>query len=80
MNIRSKPRLASGNLTASNPDVTRLFDDPRAEERDYWQRTGIHPIMHMVVIREELYRENSWIATSMFDAFERPHRGGERLR
>ena len=74
--------LAAGELDAvigaekapsfgKHPDVARLFANPRAEERDYWRKTQIHPIMHMVVIREDVYRKNPWIAASMFDAFER---------
>jgi 4,5-dihydroxyphthalate decarboxylase len=53
-----------------NPDVVRLFPDYRAREKDYYQRTRIFPIMHLVVIRNDVYEKNPFVATSLFDAFE----------
>lgn len=49
-------------------NVVRLFPDHRAREKDFYQRTGFHPIMHTLVIREQLYRENRWVAESLFKA------------
>jgi 4,5-dihydroxyphthalate decarboxylase len=51
-------------------NVTRLFPDYRAREKAYYVKTGFHPIMHTVVIREELYREHPWIAESLYKACE----------
>ena len=52
-----------------HPDLVRLFPDVRGTEREYYQRTGIHPIMHLVVIKREIYDANPWIARSLYDAF-----------
>lgn len=49
-------------------NVARLFPDYRAREKDYFRRTGFHPIMHTLVIREELYRDQPWVAESLFKA------------
>ena len=55
---------------ASCDDVVRLIPNYREAERDYFTRTGIFPIMHTLVIREAVWRENPWIAASLFHAFE----------
>jgi 4,5-dihydroxyphthalate decarboxylase len=52
-----------------NPDVVRLFPDYRAREKDYFRRTGIFPIMHLVVIRNDIYERNPFVATSLYNAF-----------
>jgi 4,5-dihydroxyphthalate decarboxylase len=54
-----------------NPDVVRLFPDFRAREKDYYQRTKIFPIMHLVVIRNDVYEKNPFVATSLYNAFDK---------
>ncbi len=51
------------------PHIRRLFRDYRRVEQDYFQKTRIFPIMHTVVIREELYERKRWVAESLFKAF-----------
>ena len=53
-----------------HPAVGRLFPDYRQAERDYFRETGIFPIMHTIVMREELHVQHPWIAESMFKAFQ----------
>ena len=38
-----------------------MFPDPTAAAKDYFRRTGIFPIMHMVGIRRELVERHAWL-------------------
>jgi 4,5-dihydroxyphthalate decarboxylase len=52
-----------------HPNIGRLFADPKSEERAYYKKTGIFPIMHAVAIRESLVEENPWLAEAVFNAY-----------
>ena len=52
-----------------NPRVKRLFEHPKQVEHEYFQRTGIFPIMHTVVVKEKVFRQFPWVAVSMLKAF-----------
>lgn len=61
--------LPAPDAMGRDPDVVRLFADCGTVERDYYRRTGIHPIMHCIAIRRSVYQQNPWIAQSLYDAF-----------
>jgi 4,5-dihydroxyphthalate decarboxylase len=54
--------------------VKRLMPDYRVREQDYFRRTGIFPIMHVIVLRRDAYETNRWIARNLMDAFEQAKR------
>jgi hypothetical protein len=51
-----------------DPRVTRLFDDVVAVEKEYFRATGIFPIMHVVVVRRDVYEQHRWVAQSLYKA------------
>lgn len=62
------PRVPSTFRT--RPDrVRRLFPDPWSVARDYFGRTRIFPIMHLVVVRSEIVDANPWVAQTLAKAF-----------
>jgi 4,5-dihydroxyphthalate decarboxylase len=52
-----------------SPLIARLFADYKSVEQDYYRRTRIFPIMHTVVLREDVYRAHPWAARSIYRAF-----------
>ncbi|MGH8940767.1 MAG: ABC transporter substrate-binding protein, partial [Actinomycetes bacterium] len=52
-----------------DPRVRRLFGDVIAAEQAYYAATRIFPIMHVVVIRRDVYERYPWVAQSLYKAF-----------
>jgi 4,5-dihydroxyphthalate decarboxylase len=72
---RSRVRLEG------NPDFRLLFPDPYAEGQRYWEKTGIFPINHGMIIRREIYEKHPWVALNLFNAFrEAKDRAAARMR
>lgn len=61
-------------FVAGHRAVAQLFPDHVAAERDYFNRTRIFPIMHLVGVRRSLVEREPWIATSLYDAFSQAKR------
>lgn len=51
------------------PNVARMFPDYRAAEQDYFRRTGIFPIMHVMGVRRSIYERHPWVAVNLLKAF-----------
>lgn len=69
--------IARGDLDAIfhpvDSDVTnaeRLFADAKGVEQEYYRETSVFPIMHAVVLRDELLNEQPWVVQKLYDAFE----------
>ena len=63
-----------------HPDVVRLFPDFLEMEEDYYQRTKVWPIMHIIAIQKHILDANPWVARNLFNAFaESKRRSLERI-
>lgn len=60
---------APRSFTDGSGAVRRLFDPAPDAEAEYFAETGIFPIMHVVVLRREVYERNRWLARSLTEAF-----------
>jgi len=63
------PRAPFGRAR-TNPNIGWLFDDPAAVAKDYYARTGIFPIMHVLGVRKTLIEQHPWLASALLKAFE----------
>jgi len=52
-----------------HPQVGRLFRDPIAAAADYFARTGIFPIMHLLGVRRSLAEQHPWLPGALMKAF-----------
>jgi 4,5-dihydroxyphthalate decarboxylase len=70
--------LASGELdaviSARDPGGKRLFEDYVLQEENYFKKTGIYPIMHVIVLRRDAYQSDRWIARNLLKAFDEAKR------
>jgi 4,5-dihydroxyphthalate decarboxylase len=57
-------------IERGHPDVGWLFPDPTAAAKDYYARTRIFPIMHLVGVRREIADKHPWLPAAVFKAFE----------
>jgi 4,5-dihydroxyphthalate decarboxylase len=64
--VTSAPRA----FLNGSPLVQRLFPDCRTVEAEYYRRTKIFPIMHMVVIRRAIYEQDLSLAARLTQGFE----------
>jgi 4,5-dihydroxyphthalate decarboxylase len=61
---------APNSFHDGHPDIVRLFPDYIEKEKEYYRRTGIFPIMHLLAVHKQKIRELPWLPSSLFKAFE----------
>jgi len=64
------PDLLPSFVHGKASNIRRLFPHAKAEEMAYYKKTGFFPIMHTVVIRDDVLEKYPWVAKSMFKAFD----------
>lgn len=60
---------APSSFTRGAPNVGLLFPDFKQVEQDYYRRTRLFPIMHVIGIRRALVEQHPWLPVSVFKAF-----------
>jgi 4,5-dihydroxyphthalate decarboxylase len=65
--ISPRPPSCAGR----NPDVGWLFADPMAVAKDYYRRTRIFPIMHVLGVRRDRAEAHPWLPAALLKAFQR---------
>ena len=53
-----------------SPDVGLLFRDSAGAATDYYRRTSIFPIMHLIGLRRTLAEQHPWLPAAVLKAFE----------
>ncbi|NQV83938.1 MAG: 4,5-dihydroxyphthalate decarboxylase [Rhodospirillales bacterium] len=56
-------------ITNGKGPLRQLFTDPVAAEKDYYLRTGLFPIMHVIGVRRTLLEAHPGLAAAVFEAF-----------
>lgn len=54
---------------AGAPEMRRLFADFKSVEQDFFHRTGVFPIMHIIAIRADVHAADLTIAPRLYTAF-----------
>ena len=63
-----------------HPDVVRLFPNYLQMEEEYYARTKVWPIMHIIAMRRSVVEAHPWVARNLYNAFaESKRRSLERI-
>ena len=58
-----------GPVEAGEDSIVHLYPNYPEIEEQYYRDTGIFPIMHVIALRGDVFRENRWIAMNLLKAF-----------
>src|SRR5690242_5391313 len=63
-----------------HPDVVRLYPDFMEIEQEYYEKTKVWPIMHIIAVKREVLDAHPWVGRNLYNAFlESKKRSLERL-
>ena len=54
-----------------NPKIKQIFPDVRTAEMEYYRKTQIFPIMHVIAILTDVLKENPWLAKAVFEMYSK---------
>lgn len=84
--VRLQDMLAAGEIAAlicpdvpplviqKDPRLTYMFPNYMEEEISYYRKTGIFPIMHTMIVKDEVVEKHPWVPTNLIKAFEQSKR------
>ncbi|MEX2598891.1 MAG: ABC transporter substrate-binding protein [Dehalococcoidia bacterium] len=64
----------------NHPDIATLFPDPHAEGVRFYQKTGLYPINHGMVIKREIAEKHPWVVLNLYKAFEQAAKLADKQR
>jgi 4,5-dihydroxyphthalate decarboxylase len=67
-------------MLLANDSVQRLFGDPREVEANYFRRTKILPIMHVVALRKDLLTQHPELPVQLFRLYSEAKAWAQRWR
>jgi 4,5-dihydroxyphthalate decarboxylase len=53
-----------------HPDIGRLLPNYQEFDREFFERTRVYPIMHIVAMRKSVLERHPWAARNLYNAFE----------
>lgn len=63
-----------------HPDFKTLFPDPHAEGVRYYNKTGLYPINHGMIVKREIAEKHPWVVLNIFKAFQKANELAEKAR
>ena len=60
---------APSSYRLGKPNIDRLFPDFRSVEMEYYKKTKIFPIMHLMGVKKDLAEKHPWLPGSLLKAF-----------
>ena len=74
--------LKAGEIAAAigagpidSPDIKPLISNVANAQAEWYKKTGIYPINHMVVVKDSLLQSDPWIGPALFAAFKSAKEG-----
>jgi 4,5-dihydroxyphthalate decarboxylase len=61
---------AIGAAANDSPDIKPLFPNAQEADAQWFNDTGIYPISHMLVVKNQQLEDNPWLAGELFSLFQ----------